>query len=1524
MSTDRKTANDASPGSPEKLNNYWHFRRDTDTALIFIHGIFSDSQSCWRANNGVYWPDLVGMDPRLGQPSIYLAGFYTAVDAGALDVRSCAREIMDALERTGSDGAPPALKYPRLVFVCHSTGGIVARYLIERNQYKFVSKAVGLALIASPSLGSKWADIGSFLAKYHGNRLALQLRSKDSSVEDINDRFYDLVYKRDDRMPGLFGMEACETEFIWRRSMPALLRYVIPNQWRVVGRQSARQFFSAVKELAGTDHFTAVKPTGIEHPAHQFLVTFFEEFRKVVTPRRQGADEQQRVAVSAVTAESAPSVVAASDIAKAPPPKVSVSLGFADIPQSPMALAQASQRPQLKDLFEIITNPDEVKNALYMTEAGQGIAAYDAPYINAREDMADVQAAIELALREARGRLMIYGARGIGKTREVVELARNACAAKWTVLVARPEGTIPLGQPQALPPQLADARLLVVIDNVHTRISGSAGQLDAPYLERLQGFLEWLERLVPGNVRVLLTASNEARFRRHVGVDEGAVRWRGFGVFRLPMLTSEALRTLLTNLAALAQVQISPQDVSKLIDNSDHKPETVFINVDLARRLGQPLGTHNWRPTEGESWKLRFASARAEHPGAAEVCSALQLLCKVGLPARLPYVVSVARRMGSTDPAAAAALIGDGLLGQRHGVLSPFSAEQLQEMAGDGPPAATLAKFREAIESEIYATRNISLAEDIRSLALALSRIGDMNAADEVAARAAAGAPAEAWPYMLQAGLRFMRLDWPGTLAHLSKALQTAPKDTDALFLKGATLNIQAEFAAALADLTRAVELGRDDAVVHAQIGTSHFHIQQWKEAAAAFTTAIERGENSAALYLTRGVARMQAGDFAAAELDLSAAIERRIDFAVIASELRALGSRELADKVVTPPHQESAALLAMRGFLRLRLGQHAGAEEDLTKAITSGPDESYAALFEQMRESPLPMIRQSVMEPAKHAFAKDMLHFMRGVARSNLNRPQDAAADFDAVLATGRADGEVYAERGWARLAMEQHADAEADARAALKSGRNDARTYALAGLALLGQQRPVEAEADFDSAVALEPENANLFVWRGLARTHQQKLKDAEADFSRAFTLNASPKAAFLRGCVRLDQQMFAEAEADFTTSAQLGHQPLELFRLRGSARVAQEKIPEAAEDIDAAYAGGDRDVLVYSTRGYVRLRQQRIAEAEADFTEAIRQGRNDAWVYAHRGVTRQSLERFADAERDYDAVLALGTVDADLFSRRGTMRSKQGKAAAAAEDYRAAIAAGRDDGYAHFCLARESANLGLYREAEISYREALARDPNPHFRAARGATRLVIGAFGPSEEDLDAAIPHMRADADVRFIRALARLGSGKLKSAMEDIQACLLISPERYDFVGMRALVRIRLGELRNAEKDCALLEVTSPDKEGPGCRGTLLLARGDFAAALTAFERAAQADGEWRFWVGLTSLLLGRVEDARRMYSECLAQSGHPADGLIHAANLEFVLRGHRKKLTSAIRDAAGLIKAELLTPAEKARATAGI
>lgn len=260
-------------------NNLWFERNHSDTVFVLVHGIFSDSRGCWlyvdhkEPANNEYWPELIKTDERLEHPSIYLGGYYTALDAGPYDAHQAVKELRDALKRDG------VLDKRRLVFIAHSTGGIIVRYLLYHNQELFRGKEIGLALYASPSMGSPHADTLSWLSEFYNQQLGSQLQTGSPFLKELDLNFRDLIYNANSSSNGLHivGAEAVENHFIIHKKF-------LPDKVLVVPEDSASRYFGSPTYLRNTDHFSTVKPDGPMHPGHQFLVTFYERFKTETKP----------------------------------------------------------------------------------------------------------------------------------------------------------------------------------------------------------------------------------------------------------------------------------------------------------------------------------------------------------------------------------------------------------------------------------------------------------------------------------------------------------------------------------------------------------------------------------------------------------------------------------------------------------------------------------------------------------------------------------------------------------------------------------------------------------------------------------------------------------------------------------------------------------------------------------------------------------------------------------------------------------------------------------------------------------------------------------------------------------------------------------------------------------------------------------------------------------------------------------------------------------------------------------------
>ncbi len=263
----------------DRRNNVWH-RKGANRVFVFVHGFSDDSRNCWfnkQANS--YWPDRVAAAAEFHDYGIFLGGYPTARDIGDYGIPDCADRLFSSL-KIPIDGEAPVLDRAAIVFICHSMGGIVTRYMLESQHHVFRDRTIGLALIASPALGSAWADSIGYIADVIGNQQLRTLATESELLKDLDRRFSALVREGPDKpIPRLFGREACEMEGISGIPIPL-----------IVTAGSAGRYFQPVEKLVGTDHRTCVKPDVDHHSAHEFLRTLvfdFERlFERAIPPRR--------------------------------------------------------------------------------------------------------------------------------------------------------------------------------------------------------------------------------------------------------------------------------------------------------------------------------------------------------------------------------------------------------------------------------------------------------------------------------------------------------------------------------------------------------------------------------------------------------------------------------------------------------------------------------------------------------------------------------------------------------------------------------------------------------------------------------------------------------------------------------------------------------------------------------------------------------------------------------------------------------------------------------------------------------------------------------------------------------------------------------------------------------------------------------------------------------------------------------------------------------------------------------------
>ncbi|MCI0690833.1 alpha/beta fold hydrolase [candidate division KSB1 bacterium] len=245
------------------MHGEWLHKPENNTAVVFVHGILSSGETCWQNKNGAFWPALLQREPDLNGLGIYVYSYRTDIFSGNYQLGNV---VDDLKERMRLD---EVLQNQRLIFVCHSMGGIVVRqYLVTRALDLIEANIdIGLFLVASPALGSEYANWLSLFANIFGNSQAEALRfAQDNAwLNDLDKNFMNL--KAAGKLQ-LSGKELIEDNFI-------ILKKFFRKQ--VVEPFSGARYFGEPYKVPHSDHFSIAKPENKQAIQHRLFVQFSKE-----------------------------------------------------------------------------------------------------------------------------------------------------------------------------------------------------------------------------------------------------------------------------------------------------------------------------------------------------------------------------------------------------------------------------------------------------------------------------------------------------------------------------------------------------------------------------------------------------------------------------------------------------------------------------------------------------------------------------------------------------------------------------------------------------------------------------------------------------------------------------------------------------------------------------------------------------------------------------------------------------------------------------------------------------------------------------------------------------------------------------------------------------------------------------------------------------------------------------------------------------------------------------------------------
>lgn len=245
------------------MKGEWIRTAKQGVAVVFVHGILSSAEGGWKHENGSFWPSLLLDIPDLDNLGVYIYSYQANVSSGSYRISDV---VDDLKERARLDGL---FTCKQIVFVCHSMGGLVVRKLLVERDDEFIERGitVGLFLLASPSLGSNYANLLTALAKAAGNSQAMALRFAQDNVW-LNDLDKEFVNLKESGSLKIKGKELIEDKFI-------ILKTFIRRQ--IVEPFSGARYFGEPYKVPESDHFSIAKPDGQSAIQHRLLCQFLRE-----------------------------------------------------------------------------------------------------------------------------------------------------------------------------------------------------------------------------------------------------------------------------------------------------------------------------------------------------------------------------------------------------------------------------------------------------------------------------------------------------------------------------------------------------------------------------------------------------------------------------------------------------------------------------------------------------------------------------------------------------------------------------------------------------------------------------------------------------------------------------------------------------------------------------------------------------------------------------------------------------------------------------------------------------------------------------------------------------------------------------------------------------------------------------------------------------------------------------------------------------------------------------------------------
>lgn len=248
---------------------------NSDIAIIFVHGFWSNSKTAWGKDYQSSWVNLVVQEVQFQDDGVYVFDYPTRFLSNNFNLRECSNLLLEELYYLNLH------EKRRLIFVCHSMGGIIVKKMLIENEGMFIRNQtiIGILLVSCPSMGSSFATKFAGIAKAFNNSQAIRLIEENPWLEELDEQFQNLIGEQTENLRFgrdnffIYGKEIYEdlplgTEkkniFIYFLKLSFLKEPIVP-------KSSAARNFPKPQRIVGSDHISISKPHERESQQHIYL-----------------------------------------------------------------------------------------------------------------------------------------------------------------------------------------------------------------------------------------------------------------------------------------------------------------------------------------------------------------------------------------------------------------------------------------------------------------------------------------------------------------------------------------------------------------------------------------------------------------------------------------------------------------------------------------------------------------------------------------------------------------------------------------------------------------------------------------------------------------------------------------------------------------------------------------------------------------------------------------------------------------------------------------------------------------------------------------------------------------------------------------------------------------------------------------------------------------------------------------------------------------------------------------------------